>query len=64
MKNLTSTELFRILREASQNGTADTAAFGRAYDDFATSLMAATNRNTLVYTRTELACLAGVSGRL
>jgi hypothetical protein len=64
MKKLTSNELFRALRDASQNGTADIAGIGRAYDDFAAMLLPDTNRNTLVYTRAELTGLTGVSGRL
>jgi hypothetical protein len=70
MKQFLETKLFLTLQDASQKGIdTDAKTLENSYDEFVMRLFsegaASTNRaayhNTLVYTRAELAGLAGVS---
>jgi hypothetical protein len=70
MEKLTSTQFFRMVRESAQNGIElDAQEIKREYDNFAGILFAEDDpvggkdqyRNELVYTRTELLGLTGVS---
>jgi hypothetical protein len=72
MKRFISTKFFLTLQEASQKGIeADVEVLENGYDEFALFLfsecIALNNKtahyNALVYTRTELSALAGVSGK-
>lgn len=64
MKTLTSTKFIRALREVSSlNGTNYSAeTLMQTYDEFAAMCLSCDNHGTLVYTRTELEGIAGVSG--
>ena len=71
-KLISSTEFFRILREASQTGIdVDADTLQNGYDDFAEFVFsegrAATDKDVyldmLIYTRVELSGLSGVSGK-
>lgn len=73
MKQLISTKFFFSLQEASQKGTdADAQVLENGYDEFAMLLFSqhavlqdkTVHYHSLVYTRTELAGLTKVSGKM